>query len=72
MSAEQDTTYAEIMCTNLSKIAEALDELRATPLPRELIFLYVQKRTRLAKRDIEAVFNAIDELNAKVKKKAPT
>lgn len=71
MTAEQNTTYAEIMCTNLTKIADALNELRATPLPRELIFLYVQKRTRLAKRDIEAVFNAIDELHVKVKKKAP-
>jgi len=66
---EKATTYAEIMVTNLSKIAEALNELRATPLPRELILLYVQKRTRLAKRDIEAVFNAIDELHEKVKKK---
>lgn len=64
MSEEQ--TYAEVMVGQLTKIADALNELRATPLPRELILLYVQKRTRLAKRDIEAVFNAIKELNKKV------
>jgi len=56
-------TYAEIMANNLSKIADALNELRSIPLPRELILLYVQKRTRLPKKDIIAVFDAIDELN---------
>lgn len=61
-------TYAEIMANNLSKIADALNELRSIPLPRELILLYVQKRTRLPKKDIIAVFDAIDELNQKVKK----
>lgn len=66
---EKTTTYAELMVTNLSKIAEALEELRATPLPRELILLYVQKRTRLGKKDILSVFNAIDELHQKVKQK---
>jgi len=66
---QKTTTYAEIMVANLEKIASALEELRATPLPRELIYLYVQKRTRLGKKDIEAVFNAIDELHQKVKKK---
>ena len=61
-------TYAEIMANNLSKIEDALNELRSIPLPRELILLYVQKRTRLPKKDIIAVFDAIDELNQKVKK----
>ena len=65
----EDITYAEVMVGQLTKIADALEELQATPLPRELILLYVQKRTRLPKRDIEAVFNAIQELNKKVKKK---
>jgi len=62
-------TYAQIMVSNLEKIAEALNELRSIPLPRELILLYVQKKTRLAKRDIVAVFDAIDDLNKKVGKK---
>jgi len=65
----EDITYAEVMVGQLTKIADALEELQATPLPQELILLYVQKRTRLPKRDIEAVFNAIQELNKKVKKK---
>lgn len=62
-------TVAEMMLTNLEKIAEALNELRSVPLPRELILLYVQKRTWLGKKNILAVFDAIDELNQKVKKK---
>jgi hypothetical protein len=62
-------TYAELMASNLEKIAEALNDLRSIPLPRELILLYVQKRTHLPKKDIIAVFDAIDELNKKVSKK---
>ncbi len=56
-------TVAEVMAENLQKIADALDELTKVPLPRELIILYVQKKTRLNKKDIEAVFDAIKELN---------
>ena len=63
---EMTPTYADIMAKNLDKIATALAELQATPLPNELIMLYVQKRTRLPKKDIEAVFTAIKELNQKV------
>lgn len=44
-------SYAQIMASNLEKIAEALNELRSIPLPRELILLYVQKKTRLAKKE---------------------
>jgi hypothetical protein len=56
-------TVAEVMAENLQKIANALDELTKIPLPKELIILYVQKKTRLSKKDIEAVFDAIKELN---------
>lgn len=66
----EEKTYAEIMVEQLTKIADALNKLLAMPLPKELIILYVKKRTRLAKRDIEAVFEAIEELNKKVKRKA--
>jgi hypothetical protein len=69
MASTETTTYAEIMTSNLQKIANALNELQAVPLPRELILLYVQKRTHLGRKDIEAVFDAIQELNQKVKKK---
>lgn len=64
----EDVSYAEIMVEQLDKIANALQELLAMPLPKELIMLYVQKRTRLAKRDIEAVFNAIEVLDILLKK----
>lgn len=66
---DESPTYAEIMVKNLEKIAVAISELQATPLPNELIMLYVQKRTRLPKKDIQAVFDAVKELNQKVKKK---
>lgn len=69
MSEPETPTYAEIMVSQLSKISDALNELRALPLPKELIMLYVQKRTKLPKRDINAVFDAIEELNKKVKRK---
>jgi hypothetical protein len=62
---------AEVMATELKKISEALQTLNSQPIPRELIILYVQRRTRLAKRDIEAVFNAVDELNKKTAVKHP-
>ena len=66
---EIEKTYAEIMVEQLSKIADALEQLRSLPLPQELIMMYVQKKTRLARRDIEAVFNAIAELNQKTKER---
>ena len=69
MSSPETPTYAEIMASNLQKIADAVQELQSVPLPRELILLYVQKRTHLSKKDIEAVFDAIQELNKKVAKK---
>lgn len=69
MSEPETPTYAEIMVSQLSKISDALNELRSLPLPKELIMLYVQKRTKLPKRDIDAVFDAIEELNKKVKTK---
>ena len=65
----ESPTYAQIMASNLEKIASALEQLLQIPLPRELIIMYVQKRTRLGKKDVELVFDAIQELNQKVKKK---
>lgn len=62
-------TYAEIMALNLLKIADALNELQSIPLLKELILLYVQERTHLGRKEIEAVFDAIAELNQKVEKK---
>lgn len=58
-------SIAEIMADNLGKIADALNQLRSVPLPKELIYLYVQKKTRLSHRDIESVFDAVEELNKK-------
>ena len=67
MSAPSETV-AENMAKNLEKIAIAMKEFTVNPLPRELVVLYVQKRTRLSRTDIVAVFDAVAELNKQVKK----
>lgn len=54
------------MAEDLEKIAKSMTDLTSVPLPKELILLYVQKKTRLPKRDIELVFEAVKELNAKM------
>jgi len=36
-------------------------------LPQDLIILYVQKKTRLAKRDIKAVFEALQDFQKEIK-----
>jgi hypothetical protein len=61
MIMAENLTYAEVMASNLQKIVGEITQ--------ELIMLYVQKRTHLSRKDIQAVFDSIAELNQKVKKK---
>jgi hypothetical protein len=63
MTVVPPETVAENMAKNLQKMADVMKELTISPLPKELIILYVQKRTRMSRKDIEAVFEAITELN---------
>jgi hypothetical protein len=58
---------AEVMVEQTTKIANSLDTLQKAGLPKDLIVLYVQKKTRLNRRDIEAVFEALKDFQKQVK-----
>jgi len=60
-------TVAEVMVEQLTKIASALDYLQRVGLPRDIIILYIQKRTRLSQRDIIAVLDALKEFQKQIK-----
>ena len=60
-------TVAEIMVEQLTKIASALDYLQRVGLPRDIIILYIQKKTRLSQRDIIAVLDALKEFQKQIK-----
>jgi hypothetical protein len=48
----------EILADSIVRISEALDRLSASGLNRNAIVILIQARTKLAKRDIEAVLDA--------------
>jgi len=60
-------TVAEVMVEQLTKIASALDYLQKIGLPRDIIILYIQKRTRLPQRDIIAVLDALKEFQKQIR-----
>jgi len=60
-------TVAEIMVEQLTKIASALDYLQKVGLPRDIIILYIQKKTRLSQRDIIAVLDALKEFQKQIR-----
>jgi len=60
-------TVAEIMVEQLTKIASALDYLQKVGLPRDIIILYIQKKTRLPQRDIIAVLDALKEFQKQIR-----
>jgi len=60
-------TVAEVMLEQLTKIAGCLTSLEKMGLPKDLILIYVQKKTRLPKRDIEAVFDALKDFQKQIK-----
>ena len=62
-------TIADKMLGDLEKINRALQELSIKGLPMSFILLYVNKKTRLPQRDIEAVFQALKDLNREVQPK---
>ncbi len=69
MTTPQVPTVAEKMLGDLEKINRALEELRIKGLPLTFVLMYVAKRTHLPQRDIEAVFNALKDLNREVQPK---
>lgn len=60
-------TVAEVMVEQLMKIANALEELRKVGLPESLVIMYVQKKTRLPKRDVVAVFEALKDFKKEIR-----
>lgn len=58
---------AEVMVEQVTKIANALNYLEKVGLPKDIIVLYVQKKTRLAKRDVIAVFDALRDFQKQIK-----
>jgi len=60
-------TVAEVMLEQCGKIASALDQLQKVGLPRDIIILYIQKKTRLSQRDIVAVLDALKDFQKQIK-----
>ena len=56
---EARKTLAEQLVENVVKIREALEELSKSGISEELLILYVQQKTKLNKRDIRAVLEAV-------------
>jgi len=61
MAEEQEKTVGEILIERLEKVANAFEELKLERFPRSLLIIYINDRTRLGKRNIEAVLDAIEE-----------
>jgi len=60
-------TVAEVMLEQCGKIASALDQLQKVGLPRDIIILCIQKKTRLPQRDIIAVLDALKDFQKQIK-----
>ncbi|RLI81557.1 hypothetical protein DRP04_05865 [Archaeoglobales archaeon] len=56
---EARKTLAEQLVENVVKIRETLEELSKSGISEELLILYVQQKTKLNKRDIRAVLEAV-------------
>ena len=58
MTKEEKST-GEKLVDLFYKISEALEELREKGIPNRLLVLYIQDKTKLPKRDIIKVLDAI-------------
>jgi len=56
---EEGKTTGEKLVDLFSKIWEALEELQNRGIPKRLLILYIQDKTKLPKRDIMKVLDAI-------------
>jgi len=57
--AKEEKSTGEKLVDLFTKISEALEELREKGIPNRLLVLYIQDKTKLAKRDILKVLDAI-------------
>jgi len=58
----------EDLVENVKRIADTLAELKAKGLPRSLLVIWVQKKTRLSQKDIISVFDALAEIEKEFQK----
>jgi hypothetical protein len=56
-------TRGEDLVENVRRIADTLVELKQKGLPRQILIIWVQKKTRLPQKDIIAVFDALANIN---------
>lgn len=68
MNNNEPVTVAENMISQLTRIADSLDNLRKQGLPETLVMAYVQKKTKLSQRDIKLVFDALRDMNKELKR----
>ena len=52
-------TIGDELVTQVRKIATAMEELKEKGLPRDILILWIHKKTKLAHRDIIAVLDAL-------------
>lgn len=53
------TTVGDELVFQVRRIAEAMEELKVKGLPRDILVLWIQKKTKLPQRDIIAVLDAL-------------
>lgn len=59
---------AEIMVEELSKISNSLENLRKVGLPESLVVMYVNRKTKVGVKKIQAIFEAIRDFERQIKK----
>ncbi|MEM2567312.1 MAG: hypothetical protein QXH20_02430 [Candidatus Bathyarchaeia archaeon] len=65
-------TVGEALLDQISKISDALTKLQQQGLPKELLVLWIHKKTRLPQREIRAILEALQEINKEFQKPLPT
>lgn len=64
-------TVGENLLYQVSKISEALEDLRQKGLPESLLILSIQKKTRLSMKDIKAVLDSLRDIQTEFNKPFP-
>jgi len=63
----ESPTVAEEMVLNLQKIARALEDLKNLGIPETVLMAYLQKKTRLRVKDIQAVLDGLKDLSKEMR-----
>jgi len=57
-----ELTVGERLAESLEQFTKAFEEIKMTGLPRSIIITLLKEKTKMAKRDIKRILEAIDEL----------